>query len=408
MRTVTARRSAIVGYSDTIDAENQITWCYYGLGPNCSFSGGTLAPYPVVNHILFPGYIPADTDGTSLEASLDVQMAGGSAPGATIDQYAADAVSNFGFLDAYSYIAFADVDDVISTSYSECELDYVYGFVPFYNLQALDDVFIQGNVEGMTWLFSSGDNGAYGCAYEGDYSDLATSSLASDPNVTAVGGTTALNTTWFDDGFGTGYASESSYSAPYFDNGWGSGGGTSLLFQTPDYQYLNGLDPGTTNGTYGPPYGTGRQTPDISLQMGGPAEGPFSAVWVYSGLYPDEFIGLIGTSASSPELAGWLAAALNAANASTGNAVGSRLGSANELFYAIWYYGYSSEAFNQYIPGDNLYTYYRPGTPGIGFGEAGYNQVIGLGTPITYNILTLVSESGSYKAAGDTLTASNP
>jgi subtilase family serine protease len=398
----------IVGYSDTLDSDNQQDWCYYGLGPNCAFGNSTLAPYPVVHHIVFPGSIPANTDGTSIEASLDAQMAGGSAPGATIDMYAADAVSNFGFLDAYSYIAFADVDDIITTSYSECELDYLGDdpSAPFYMLQALDDTFVQGTVQGQTWLFSSGDNGAYGCKYEG-IDDVATSSLASDPNVTAVGGTTSLNTTFLDGGYGTGYGTETSYSSPDFDGGWGSGGGFSQLFAPPTNQTLIGVDPGTVNPTYGLPYGTGRETPDVSMQMGGPDSGPFSAAWIYSGLY-GEYIGLIGTSSSSPEMAGWLANLLNYANAASSNSVGPRLGNANEEYYAIQFYGYGNTGFNQYIPGDNLYYAYYPSY----FDGWGYNPVIGLGTPNMNQFLFLFGflpdGLSGYPAAGDTFTASNP
>ncbi len=121
----TGMHIGIVGYSDSTDISNEIYWSYEGIGPGNAF-GGTYADYPTVNHYDFTGSVPPNTDGTSAEADLDAQMAGGSALGATIDQYAADEAGNFGFLDAYSYIANADVDDIITTSYSECELDYVY------------------------------------------------------------------------------------------------------------------------------------------------------------------------------------------------------------------------------------------------------------------------------------------
>ena len=202
---------AIVGYSDSTDYDNQSLWCYYGLGAGCA--GGTLGNYPTVNHIENVGSIPPNEDDNGLEASLDAQMAGGSAPGAIIDQYASDAVSNFGFLDTYAYIANNSLENYVTTSYSQCELYYYYGLIPFYYVEAYDDTFLQGAAEGVSWIASSGDNGAFGCyPGTGDASDLSVNVLASDPNVTGVGGTTLLDTSSFDSGYGTGYNYEQSSS----------------------------------------------------------------------------------------------------------------------------------------------------------------------------------------------------
>ena len=225
--------------------------------------------------------------------------------------------------------------------------------------------------------------------------------------MTSVGGTTSFVTTWFDGGRGTGYGSETSFSTPNYPNmgdTWGSGGGISVLFQTPDYQSLNGLPPGTSTGT--PPFGTGRQNPDVSLMMGGPVD-PDSAVYIYSPLLSVCCLsGVIGTSSSSPELAGWLATAMNAANVTKSGAVGSRLGNPDYLFYAVQYYGDASVGLNQNIPGSDGYANYdyNPNA----FSPPGYNNVIGLGTPRLANTLSLVSDLGGYVYATDLFTPGNP
>jgi subtilase family serine protease len=403
----------IVGLSDTLDSENQTLWCYEGLGPSCgggvnTFSGPTLAPYPSVTHYVSTvpgGCIPPDTDGNSLEAALDIEMAGGTAPGAQFNTFCSDSTANLPFLDAYSFITGNNIGDFVTTSYSICEGAFVSDPTEVADLQAYDDLFVQGVVQGQGFLFSSGDNGAFGCEYLGDQVDTFTSALASDPNVTSVGGTTSFVTSWFDGGLGTGYGSETSFSTPNFDglgNTWGSGGGVSVLFQTPDYQSLTGLPPGTSTGT--PPFGTGRQNPDVALMMGGPVA-PDSAVWIYTGLNPGFLTGVIGTSSSSPELAGWLATIMNAGNVARGGAIGSRLGNPDYLFYAIQFYGDAAIGLNQNIPGDDGFYSYSPN--GVG-NPPGYNNIIGEGTVNQANTLFLVGDLGSYTFAGDLVTTGNP
>ena len=396
---------AIVGFSDSTDYDNQTLWCYYGLGPGCS---GPSPNFPTVNHFENPGSIPPNSNGSdSLEASLDAQIAGGSAPGATIDQYASDAVSNFGFLDTYAYIANDSLENYVTTSYSECELFYFYGIVPFYYLQAYDDTFLQGAGEGISWNFSSGDNGALGCAYAGDYEDDVVSAFAADPNVTGVGGTTLLLTTSFDSGYGTGYNGESSYSyantsesPPFY---WGSGGGFSYIFETPDYQQYIGIPDGGSQPP-GAPFGYGRLVPDVSMHMGGPnvpcppSPSCFSADWVYSSWYGG-FVGVIGTSAASPEFAGYEAELVTGFNAG-GGGQSPYLGNANYIYYETWEgSGFGTYTFNQYICGDN-FAY----STGCG---PGYNEVTGLGTPNFESTLSLYPLN-PVPAAGDTFTASNP
>ncbi len=375
---------AIVGASDSSDADNQALWCTYGLGPNCALGGTTLAPFPTVNHFEAPGSDPPDNnDGPSLEAALDAQMAGGTAPGAIIDQYAA-APDDELFLETFSHIVNTSREDIVTTSYGICELSFIGDVAP---LIALHEVLLQGNLQGQTFIFSSGDNGAFGCDYLGDSTDPAVSAYAADPDATGVGGTTEFATTYFDNGYGTGYASESAYSYP--PQLWGSGGGVSAITRAPRFQSWIGISPTG-----------GRQVPDVAMHMGGPVF-PFTADFI---VYEDFVYAVIGTSCAAPEFAGTLAQSVTAVNAGRGLSGGFLLGNVNNFLYYEQAAGNGSTVFHQIVPGDNLITIYQPPV----FNLPGYNQVIGLGTPSLPAFVAALGFGGTYQPAGDTFTPSNP
>jgi subtilase family serine protease len=378
----TGMKIAIVGLSDSTDSDNQTLWCQYGLGPACGMGGTTLAPYPTVNHFEASGSIPPGSGDDSLEATLDAQMAGGTAPGAIIDQYADSTDDNL-FIGAYDYIVNTGHEDFVTTSYLYCELDFV-GDVS--QLLPLHQVLLQGNLAGQTFMFASGDNGAYGCAFENNFSP-SISALAADPAATGVGGTTVLNTTSTDDNLGTNYVSETSHSQSSGD--WASGGGVSVIYRAPRFQNLIGIGPRG-----------GRQSPDISMHMGG--QPPDTADIIY---FPPDggLIGVIGTSCSSPEFAGSLADIVTAVNASVGNSGGFRLGNVNNFLYYEQAAGNAAVSFRQNIPGDNFVYHYSP-TPST----EGYNEVIGLGTPLIPGLAKELGYVGTFEVAGDTFTASNP
>ncbi len=401
---------ATLEFSGTTDSDAQYLWCLYGLGPSgCGTqlgTGGPSVPYPTVNHITTLGAYPPG----SLESSyplFDEELIGGSAPGAILDEYAADAVGNFGFLDMLSHIVNANRDDIVSAAYDSCELNFIDGAIPMYYLLAFDDIVLQGTLQGQTFLFPSGVTGAYGCYYE-DFGStaLSTNAYSSDPNVTAVGGTTNLATTNTDGGYGTIYAAETSYSNTKLIE-YASGGGVSQIFATPGYQLAIGLPAGTTVAG-GAPFGSGRQNPDISMHMGGPMYGDDTVFLfcstVNTGVPPPGCLTYaFGTGATVMQFAGWLAEATTSVNAGLGNPGGFRLGNVNNIFYYIQAVGGGPIAYNQNIPGDNLYTTYNPAN------GLGYNQVIGLGTPNLAKLYGFLGLSATpYQAAGDTFTPSNP
>jgi subtilase family serine protease len=319
-----------------------------------AYSANSNLPVPTVNIRPVNGgsgaFNPAADD--AFEASLDTQMSLGTAPGAQETVYDMPNLTDANITAAYAAVDEDNTVDVVSSSFGECELD----FTPAYNngtdftgiLKIFHALFQQGNAQGITFLASSGDNGAVPCFsqaladspvfIDGTNFVLGVENPASDPNVTAVGGTN-LQTVATPTANDVTYLSENADFDPrvpaQFDlgggaigtvgnNTWGSGGGFSQVFGKPLYQFL--VNTGSN---------THRAVPDVSLMMGGcPGDAdlaaqdctmlPRSAVIVWVGGAPQL---LIGTSSSSPEMAGVLALAVELNR--------GRLGNVNPMIYAL-------------------------------------------------------------------------
>jgi subtilase family serine protease len=327
-------------------------------------------------------------DGYSDEVSLDLQQAGGSAPGATLVIYGVpDASLEPSFLDAYTAIVEDDAADVVASSYGVgCEQAFIAayngGFDFTYYFQDFHDIFRQGNAEGITFLNASGDNGALGCAPYGGTGSGAFGVLfpANDPDVTGVGGTNLETTDDYPSSLNSAYIAENADDDPLdpslsgYTGVWGSGGGASVYWQKPFFQFL--ANTGSSM----------RTVPDISMHMGGcpsdaqqPCSPDRSADLVSIGgvcCY-----GFIGTSASVQEFAG-----LQALQDET---LHSRVGNVNFLLYALRGFG----DYRTNIPGNNGYATHP-----------GYNWVLGNGTP--YAAKYAFDPFGPF--AGIPQTPSNP
>jgi len=395
---------ATVGLSDFSSADANLYFGHEKLGP------GGLAPAPTIDHVLLPGAAPFDPNsGISDEADLDVQQVGGSAPGAHVYGVAVGGPGE-PFLQAYSFIDEYNFADIVSTSYGECELYYTaaYNSGTSYTdiLKSYHDVFRQGNSEGITFIFSSGDSSGLGCfptAYFGPgtgkvYNPIQGAGIwVDDPNVTGVGGTN-LKTTYIPGGKNSKYVSENEIGdriltpIDFYGTGnaivrglWGSGDGTSVIFGKPDYQNL-------VNTGY-----SSRRDPDVSMHMGGcPYYGPNVVVECSPNrdsydiaAIGGAFYGLIGTSASAPEFAGLLAV--------KESVTGSRAGNENYDLYTLASHNATGKYFHQGIPSYNGVVY-------LPAGKLGYSPILGVGTPYGRNFVGLPS----VEAAGEPQTATNP
>jgi subtilase family serine protease len=370
----TGRTIAIVIDSDILDSDLAL---YFG--------HEKLAPPTVIRRPVDGGPRPASiTDDSTFEASLDVQQSFGSAPGAQIMLYGIPILDDQPITDAYQAIVDDNKADVVNSSFGECELYYTKAYnngVDYkYLLKAEHDVYRQGNAQGITFVASSGDSGAYECTNPAGTTFIkGVSTPATDADVTAVGGTN-LVTVSKTTNLTSAYQSEEAYfdmiAGGVPNEIWGSGGGISTQVAKPPYQQL--VQTGATM----------RTTPDVSLHMGGCPEGSAlpcnpedsaDIVALVGGFY-----GVIGTSASSPDFAGVLAV--------TESNLGTRLGNANYYIYALAAIA-PNKYYRQNIPGNNGYA-----------ATSGYNYVLGNGT---VKVDAFAQLAGSQKA-GIPQTATNP
>ncbi len=351
------------------------------------------------------------TNDNSYEVELDIQQAGGMAPGATIVLYNIPDLGDDSILAGYLDIVEDNVVDVVSSSFGGPELAYsaeYNGGVDYSGiLTVYDDLFKQGNAQGITFVASSGDEGGLGIPSLDYFTtppqktpvvvghfipDIDTP--ASSVYVTAVGGTN-LETTFnpASTTLESAYVSENADAdpqLPYDPYGvgnlcaggyFGSGGGQSIFFFKPGYQNLVYTD------------SVWRTIPDVSLQMGGCPVGSVTPCspdrsFVIAIVGGTE-VGLVGTSITSPDFAGLLALEIEHFQ--------SRLGNVNYQIYQLSAYqlaGSQEQYFHEGIPGFDGYYYTHHG----------YNYVVGNGTVFGRNFI----QTPTVPAAGNPQTPSNP
>ena len=343
----------------------------------------------------------------SQEASLDLQQTGGMAPKATLLLFNIPDLSDSSILSGLVTAVEFDITDVLSMSFGGPEKQYA----PEYNggqsylgiLKVYDDLFAQGNAQGMTFVASSGDSGALAIPPVACLEPGATSSCgkmqpsvntpASSPHVTGVGGTNLLTQVAPSVPLYSAYKSENAdddpligdifYGTPATGAVWGSGGGDSIYYKKPPFQTLV-----STGSNF-------RTVPDVSLHMGGcpymatvaPCPPDRSSdILVYNDLYYQA----IGTSASAPDFAGLVALKVQRDQ--------SRQGNINYELYVDAFeqnLGIVSGIFRENIPGYNGYYSTKPG----------YDRVLGIGTVRGLNFL---KPPAGTPVAGVPQTPSNP
>ena len=315
--------------------------------------------------VLVPGYpdpgVVTEAEG---EADLDLEYAGGIAPGATIlSVYTSDMAI------ALEYAVDQNLAPIISTSWGVCEAEGTSGPSDF---AAWETVAQQANLQGATWLAASGDSGAAGCdphqkvqiASDG-LGVLLPSSL---PEVTGVGGSEfndSSGTYWSatnGSGMGSalGYIPEVAWNDTALDTSLGgglaaTGGGASNYFPKPVWQTGSGV-PGANH----------RYVPDVS----------FTASWdhdPYAVAQEGSFVGSGGTSASTPLFAG-MVALLNQYLVSNYVLAKPGLGNINPALYRLAQN--APKVFHDVTGGSNIVPC-GAGTPDCSGGQLGYNAGAG-------------------------------
>lgn len=389
-----------------------------------NFTATTGLQPPTLTHFPVDGGSPFDPNsGGSAEASLDVQQVLGGAPGSSVTLVSIPDLYDNHILDGYVAIVDGNKWDLVNSSFGGCEL----GYTPAYNagvdetgvLKVYDEVFEQGNAQGITFVASSGDEAGLECPSVNYFYGasnakfvVSVSTPADDPNVTSVGGGNLFTTpppanqpsppTTFT----SKYVSENALGdpeIPYDVYGfgenvsggyWGAGGGRSVIFPMPTYQnwvtfYGNSAQ--------------GRIMPDVGMQVGGcpygisepncpVAESSYVITVINGGHY-----GLIGTSVASPEFVGALALAVEAA--------GGRVGNINPFLWSQGYVQTDLGGARAALPA-RFYHKAQPGFDGH-FHHAstvGFDYMYGNGSPDVRRLFGLTN----FAPAGDPQTPSNP
>ncbi|HEY8318943.1 MAG TPA: S53 family peptidase [Amnibacterium sp.] len=230
------------------------------------------------------------------EQTLDVEAVHAMAPAAKIRYYGGTSCQDSDLLTTLAKVVDDNKASLVSNSWGD-----VAEAQSADAINAYEQVFLQGSMQGISFMFSSGDNG----------DELANTGIkqvdypTSDPYVTSVGGTsTAIGaggkllgqTGWGTDKYSL---SADGKSWSFVGYSYGAGGGTSTLFNKPSYQTGVG--------------GGSRQVPDVALDADPTTGMLVGQTQTFSdGVYYDEYrIG--GTSLASPLFAGMTALTLQSA-----------------------------------------------------------------------------------------------
>jgi subtilase family serine protease len=324
-----------------------------------------------------------DASGWYGEETLDVQAVHAMAPAANILYVGATSCDNPDLNAAVNTVVDNSLAQVVTNSYGS-----IGEPTSLADVAGEHQTFMQAAAQGISVLFSSGDSGdeiANSGSRQVDYE-------ASDPFVTAVGGTSLAvgqsNNYLFEQGWGTGKStltdgSWAPVSPAYL---YGGGGGTSQLFKQPSYQKK--VVPASISNYFR--QGPHRAVPDVAM-VGDPNTGflvgQSQSLPDGSVRYSEYRIG--GTSLSSPLFAGVVAVA--------DQVKGGSLGFLNPKIYSLS----GTSAFrdvnhsravtdgvvrvdfaNGYSAADGLVTSLRTfNQTGTIFTRPGYDDVTGVGSP---------------------------
>jgi subtilase family serine protease len=288
-----------------------------------NFAAANLPVVPITT-VLVDG-----TDGSAGpsndEVILDIMMAAYMAPGVTNV-----AVYEGSWQD--------DILNQIATDDTAMQISSSWGFDTD---ATTEQIFLQFQAQGQTFLQASGDSGGY---YGGAFPP------SDDPNITVVGGT-SLTTA----GAGGPWSAESAWS--------GSGGGVSITYPIPSYQ--QNLNLTASNGST-----TMRNVPDVAM---------IGAGGIYLIANNGQAMTVGGTSASTPLWAGFMALVNQQAVANANPTVGFL----NPAIYAIGNSGNYAQDFHDIRSGNN----------GEYNSIVGYDLVTGWGSPAGQNLINDLSNA---------------
>jgi subtilase family serine protease len=342
------------------------------------------------------------------ETALDVEQSGGLAFGAKVIEYDAPNTDQ-GFIDLFYKAASDNLVDTLSCSWGQPEIDFepgLNGGVDFRpELVAFHQAFLELAAQGTSTFVAAGDAGAFDINRSGFQlsrgqpasNTLTVDHPASDPAVTAAGGTTTPVSLLFrgattalvvptEQVWGWDYIQNFFVAqfGPQFQNfifPSGGGGGVSVEFGLPLYQLATrgikksqagqsfAFDAGDGNGLQTlfnlPANFSGRNVPDISADAD-----PETGYLVQSG----------GTTLASIGGTSFVAPQLNGVTALLSQAAGTRLGLMNPMLYRFARLKGANAPIVDITTGDNWFF----------AGVAGFDPGAGLGVPNVANLAAAI------------------
>jgi subtilase family serine protease len=315
--------------------------------------------------IILDGPDPGLVSGVETEADLDVEWSGAVAPNATIDLVVAEPTETSAGIDlAAEHVIDNNLAPILSESFDACEASLGAAGNLFYS-----QLWQQAAAQGITVTISTGDSGAAGCDFSASFpspaqNGLQISGIASTPYNVAVGGTdfNDLNNplTYWSASNGTnlvsalGYIPEMTWNDsctnsetfiltgavsaeqncnsaslnPFFVNTIGGSGGKSSCINgngTTLSSCTQGYAKPTWQTGTGVPADSVRDIPDVSLFAADGLNGNFYIICESDATNgvpcsSSNFLGVGGTSGSTPSFAGIMALVNQKTAARQGNA----------------------------------------------------------------------------------------
>jgi subtilase family serine protease len=320
------------------------------------------------------------------EAALDVEAIIGIAPRASIIVYTASQTDADGNGELLSAIVSQDAAKIVSTSYDTCEAQ-VGRTTARFEAKLFEEMAVQGQ----SVFADSGDQGSEACSPpNGTDTGLAVADPASQPSVTAVGGTSLYSgsateaTRWNGSGAPTeGIWNSGSFRQGGETIGQATTGGLSSLWAMPSYQSSAAASLGvvgkyTATGSCGAP--ACREVPDVSADGDQSTGAPIYSDMGASGAGGSSWHVEAGTSLAAPLWAAF-AALTNAQASCRGLSIGDidpALYSLASSSYAAYFRDVDApSAFTGDTSNDPAGT--RPGVYPVG---PGYDLATGLGAPL--------------------------
>jgi subtilase family serine protease len=278
--------------------------------------------------------------------------------------------------------------DIISMSAGGGELDIASPGNPILHPDGTGlepDEFAMLASEGIATFLASGDNGAEGCQQDGvpaTQDVLCVAYPASDPDVSAVGGTT---TAIMSDGRLAGPITAWGVQTGLLGSNGATGGGVSAVFGRPKYQQaVAGI------------VGSARGLPDIALN----ADLITGDAVVINAFDPNSIaLGAVGgTSASAPDAAAMWALVLQACRLNSQCGFGPsghpyRLGNPNGIFYRLYgLQSYTQTVYDVTYGNNAVFNLTNPNQLDPGYNAlTGYDLTTGIGVPFGRALVKVVT-----------------